>query len=116
MENSESSTVLLDRFEKAREFLWGAPGFQRRNSTIVSSGLSFLPRGTWVVETIKTDDNFAVFLRVIDKSGGQRIVLPEKVCQAIYNHRDSIMKVRRSVRAQRGAETRKKKAQAVKAE
>jgi len=99
--------LTLDRFEHVRETLWGTPGFQRRNSTITSSGFSFLPQATWIVETIKTDDNFAIFLQVIDKEGGQRIVLPEKVCNAIYRHRDSITKKRCSERSKRVAKIRK---------
>lgn len=102
--DSDSS---LDKFERARESLWGTPGFQRRNSTITTPGWAFMPSGSWIVETIKTDDAFAIFLQVIDKSGGQRIVLPQKVCQAIYKQHESIMKIRRKVRAKRGAETRK---------
>lgn len=104
--HNESS---LDRFERVRDGLWGQPGFQRRNSTIVSSGFSLIPQGTWVVETIKTDDALAIFLQVIDKDGGQRLVLPRKVCEAIYNQHERITKVRRQVRAQRGAETRRQK-------
>jgi len=51
----------------------------------------------------------AVFLQVIDKDGGQRIVLPNRVCQAIYRQYESILKARRKVRGQRAAETRKRK-------
>lgn len=101
-----------DRFQKARETLWGAPGFQRRNSTIISPGWAFIPQATWIVETIKTDDTSGIFLQAIDKDGGQRIVLPEKVTKAIYRHYESIMRVRRKIRAQRGAETRRVKANA----
>ena len=106
-EHSESP--IRDKFEQARESLWGAPEFQRRNSTIVSSGFSFFPQATWIVETIRTEDNFAIFLQFIDREGGQRIVLPRKVCQAIYKQHESIMKIRRKVRSQRGAQTRKQK-------
>lgn len=103
------SSPLLDKFERVRDSLWGQPGFQRRNSTIISPGFSLLPQGTWIVETIKTDDSLAIFLQVINIEGGQRIVLPQKVCEAIYNQRNRITKVRCQVRAQRGADTRKRK-------
>lgn len=105
--NEHGDSSLLDKFERAREALWGTPGFQRRNSTVISSGWSFFPQGTWVVETIKTDETQAIFLQLIDKDGGQRIVLPKKVCDSIYRQRDSILKIRRKVRAQRGVATRK---------
>ena len=107
---SIGDSSLLDKFERTRETLWGQPGFQRRNSTITSPGWAFFPHGTLIVETIKTDDGVAIFLQLIDREGGQRLVLPERVCQAIYKQHESIMKIRRKVRAQRGAETRKKKA------
>ena len=106
-EQTHSDSSLLDRFERVRDSLWGQPGFQRRNSTILSQGFSLIPEGTWIVETIKTDDSLTIFLQLIDKDGGQRFVLPRKVCEAIYNQHERITKVRRQVRAQRGAETRR---------
>ena len=103
--------VMAERsnFEQARDSLRGTLGFQRRNSIITSPGWAFIPQATWIVETINTDETCGIFLQAIDKEGGQRIVLPERVVKAIYRHHDSIMKVRRRVRAQRGAETRKGK-------
>lgn len=98
-----------DKYERARETIWNLPGFQKRASTITTPGFSLYPQATWIVETIRTDDQYAIFLQMIDKEGGQRLVLPEKVCRAIYSQHNSIMKVRRSERAKRGAETRKRK-------
>ena len=106
-----NEATLLDQFERVRDSLWGEPGFQRRNSTIISKTFSVIPQGTWIVETIKTDDKLAIFLQAINVEGSQRIVLPQKVCKAIYNQHEKITKIRRQVRAQRGAETRKRKAQ-----
>lgn len=106
---SESADTALDRFERVRDSLWGQPGFQRRNSTIIAKGFSLLPTATWIVETLRTDENVAIFLQVIDKDGGQRLVLPEKVCQAIYNQYHSIMASRKKLRAKKAAETRKAK-------
>jgi hypothetical protein len=104
-----SDSLLTDRFERARDSLWGQPGFQRRNSTIITQGFSLIPQSTWIVETIRTDDRVAIFLQSIDKDGGQRTVLPEKVCQAIYNQYRSITAKRKSARAKKAAETRKAK-------
>ena len=103
-QNSDSS--FLDKFERARESMWGQPGFQRRNSTVISSGWVFLPQGTWIIETIKTNESLAIFLQVIDKDGGQRIVLPQKVCEAIYRQSISITRARRSVGAKQAMEKR----------
>jgi len=108
-EDISGTSKLLDRFEEARQSLLGAPGFQRRNRTISSIEWSLFPQATWIVETLKTDDSYAIFLQVIDREGGQRLVLPRKVCEAIYNQHASIMKTRRSLRAQRAAEVRKKR-------
>ena len=106
---TRNESSLVDRFERVRDSLWGQPGFQRRNSTITASHFTLLPQGTWIVETIKTDDSLVILLQVIDIEGGQRIVLPQKVCEAIYSHHERITKVRRQVRAQRGAETKRLK-------
>lgn len=103
------SDKLIDNFERARDSLWGTPGFQRRNSTITSTGFSILPGHTWIVETIRTDDTVAIFLQSIGVDGGQRIVLPARVAQAIYSQYQAIMKKRKSIRAKRAAETRREK-------
>jgi hypothetical protein len=95
-----------DKWEHVRESLWGAPGFQRKNKTITTEGWSFLPMASWIVETIKTNDSVAIFLQVIDKDGGQRIV-PQKVCEAIYSQEYRIKRKRRSEGGKKGAETRK---------
>ena len=79
-----------NRFERARESLWGAPGFQRRNSTIITPAALLLPQSSWIVETIRTDDDFAIFLQMIDQEGGQRLVLLQRVCKAIYGQHDSM--------------------------
>ena len=99
----------LDRFERARETIWGAPGFQRRQSTITADGNQFFPSATWVIQTVVTDDNATVFLEKVDREGGQRILLPNKVARTIFRHYTEIMKARRSTRSKRGAENRKKK-------
>ena len=112
-QETRNGSSLTDRFERVRESLWGQPGFQRRNSTITSQAFSLLPLGTWIVETIRTDDRVAIFLQVIDKDGGQRIVLPERVCQAIYNQYHSITTKRKSVRAKKAAETRRSNSKAL---
>lgn len=88
-----------DKWERVRESLWGAPGFQRKNKTITTEGWSFLPMATWIVETIRTNDSVAIFLQVIDKDGGQRIMLPQKICEAIYNQEYRIKRKRRSAGA-----------------
>ncbi len=100
----------MDKFDQARETLTGTPGFVHRISTIKPPGLSWLSKASYIIETIRTDDAKAIFIEVISAEGAQRIVIPNKVCEAIYSHYQAIMGVRRKMRAQRGAATRKAKA------
>ena len=102
---------LLDRFERARENLIGNSGFQHRTTTIVDKGYSLIPSGTWVIETMDTDDGTAVFLQRIDKDGGVRLALPNSVVKAIYSHHGANVKKRKSFRAIKATETRKRKGQ-----
>ena len=95
-----------NRFERVRESLWGAPGFQHRTKTITTAGWSFLPMATWFVETIRTNDNVAIFLQVIGEEGGQRLVLPQKICEAIYQQEYRIKQKRRSAGAKQAMEKR----------
>jgi hypothetical protein len=47
---------------------------------------------TAVVQTLKSaDDGFTIFVQVVDSTGHQRIVLPDKVAMAIYRQRDRLM-------------------------
>jgi hypothetical protein len=101
----------LDRFEKARERIWNLPGFVRRQSTITADGTELFPSETWVIQSIMTDDQAAVFLESVSSEGGNRLVLPTKVVRTIYRHYDEIMKARKKLRAQRAADTRKRKEQ-----
>lgn len=98
-------------YDRARESISGAPGYQVRRSTVHASTWALIPGATWIVETVRTDDTVGIFLQWIGADGGQRIVIPDRVARAIYNHQASIMKKRKSVRAQKGAETRRQKQQ-----
>ena len=94
-------------FDRARETVWGAPGFQVRRSTVVSSGLAFMPNATYVIETIRTDEGWRVFIQWVDADGGQREVLPDKAVRALWRHYESIMATARRDRAKKASETRK---------
>lgn len=100
---------ILDQFERAREAIRNLPGFQHRQSTITAPGTAFFPGATWVVQTVITDEHQMILLEKIDRDGGTRIVIPDNVTRKIYQHYDGIRATRRSRRAERGAETRKKK-------
>ena len=97
-------------FDRARESVWGTPGFQVRRSTVVSSGLTFLPTQTFVIETIRNNEGWLILLQSVGQEGGQRVVLPNKVVKALYRHYDSIITEARKHRAKQAAITRKTKA------
>ncbi len=99
----------LDRFERAREAVWGAPGFQKRMSTITADGNQWFPSATWVVQTVITDDAANIFLEKIDREGGQRIIIPTRVAKTIFRHYDEIRKRRRSERSKNAAKTSKER-------
>lgn len=99
----------MDKFDRARESIGGAPGYQHRVSTIVSPPWALIPRATWVVETIKTEDTQGIFLQTIGEEGGQRIVIPARVAEAIYRQHDSIIAKSKSERSKKAAETRRLK-------
>lgn len=111
MDTAKESTgvAYMDRFERARENLIGNSGYQHKTSTITDKGQSLIPTGTWVIETIDTDDGTAIFLQRMGADGGMRIALPTTVCRAIYAQRQSIIKKRKSMRGKQAAETRKSK-------
>lgn len=103
-------------FDRARETMWGTPGFVVRRSTITSSGLSFMPSATYVVQTVRNDEEWRIFLEWVTAEGGQRIVLPDKVARALWRHYEGIMRLARKERAHRGAATRRSKKSAQPAE
>lgn len=101
--------MTLDDFDKAREGIWRLPGFQQTSSTILAPGSLFFPAGTWVVETIITNDQQAIFLQFIGAAGSKRIVVPDKVAKAIHRQYQELTKRRRKAAAKAGAETRQKR-------
>lgn len=99
----------MDKFDSAREKIWGTPGFQSRRSTITSPAFLGYPLGDWIIETVRNDETWGAFLRFIGPEGSLRIVLPGKVVEAMARHRESIIKVARKHRAQNAARTRESK-------
>ncbi len=80
----------------------------------MSDPLSFLPGATWVVETMRNQEQFLILSQSMSSDGGQRIVIPNKVALTIYRHYESIMAAARKERAKAGAAIRKKKREAQK--
>lgn len=96
---------MVNRFDRTREALWGTPGFMVKRSTITTPGSALIPGASWIIETVRNDEGWAVFLQAVDAEGGQRIVVPNQVAAAIFRHYEGIMAQRRKMRALRAAET-----------
>lgn len=100
----------MDPFDRAREAMWGTPGFQVRRSTVVSPGSSFMPQASYILETCRNTEGWLILLQSVSEEGGQRIVLPNRVAQAIFRHYEAIMTQARKDRAVKAAESRALKA------
>lgn len=96
-------------FDRARESVWGTPGFMRKQSTISSSGFAWVPQADYIIETIKNNEGWMVFMRWVGPEGSGRMVLPGKVVEAMYRQYRSLIKESCKRRAQTAAETRKAK-------
>ncbi len=99
-----------DKFDRQREAIWGTPGFLVSRATVVTAGDRLIPGASWIIETVKNEDGWGIFLQSISADGGQRIVLPGKVVEKIYRQYTHLCMRARSERAKRGVETRKRKA------
>lgn len=98
-------------FDRAKETVWGTPGFVHRRSTVASSGLAFIPQASYIVTTTRNDEGWMVFLEWVEAEGGQRVVLPDKVVRALFRHYESIMAKARQDRAKHASQTRALKKQ-----
>ena len=96
----------LSKFQKARELIWGTPGFDSRRSTVTSSGLAWQPDSSYIIETARNDEGWAIFLQVVNEEGGQQIVLPDRVAKALFRQYEAIMSKARKQRAVKAAESR----------
>jgi hypothetical protein len=96
-------------FDRAREMVWGAPGFLHKQATINSPGSAFIPSGSWIVESVKTDDQSMIFLQYVGAEGATRLVLPAKVVDTIYRQHKDFVRKSKSNRAKKSIETRQKR-------
>jgi len=65
---------------------------------------------TWVVDTMRSEGIERVFLQRSNAKGGERLVLPPEVVDAIARQRERAIKVVRRRASHKGAATRKAKA------
>ena len=107
MENQEIKPT--SNFDRMREQIWGAPGFDHKRATVDWPGSAFIPMGSWIIETLRSDEGNVVFIQYIGADGATRLVLPNKVTDAIYRQRDGLISRSRSRGAKKAIEKRIKR-------
>ena len=107
-----------DRFDRVLGSIEGLPDVRKSKPSTTLSVMPLLGNAvTHVVQTYRSPDfGFLVFLQIVDAEGRSRILLPDKVCQAIYRQRAAVLdtstpasRARKRVTAER-ARTKKAKA------
>lgn len=94
-------------FDRKRGMMEGLPGFQA-NKTMVRDVTQLAGMvSTYVIETVRTQEEWALFLEAITEEGTVRMFVPDKVLRAIYRHRDAIIAKGRKIRAKQVAAERK---------
>lgn len=86
---SESAS---QRFDRIIGGLHGLPGVKSTRPTTVRSILPLANEATThIVQTMRLEDgSFVVFIETMDAQGHVRLVLPDKVAQAVYRQRSSL--------------------------
>ena len=79
-------------FDRVLTGISGLPGFK---STKPSTCIDAIPIvgnvTTYVIQSFRTEDGgFVIFLQIVDAEGRERIIIPNKVAQAIYRQRQSL--------------------------
>lgn len=81
-----------DKFDKTRTSVWGLPGFDFKASTVRADALALIPQGTYIIETVRHSEGWAIFIQGISSEGANRIVLPDKVATTLWNHYEKMKK------------------------
>jgi len=112
MEVNEHSAK-LDGFDRAIHSVRGLPGYSEKVSVIEQGSDFFFTSSKWIITSVRTDDQQAVFLEWIGQAGGDRLVIPPAVVKVIYRHHNQFRTIGRKLRGQRAADTRKRKQVAI---
>lgn len=115
-ENPERS-ALGDIFDKARRSLDGRPGVIQTKQSTVEAKTFFETTQTYVLQTFRERDDAdpekpgkardTIFLQFIDRDGGQRLIIPPEVADAIARQRDALTTKARKRGAQAALAKRK---------
>jgi hypothetical protein len=96
------------RSDRLRSSLEGLPGYVQAKPSVVKDVIAMVGvQGTYVIETIKTDEGFYGFLDVMSDDITGQMVLPPRLMARIYSQRDAITKRSRKASAKAAAETRR---------
>ena len=100
----------MDYGETARSIA-NLPNSQTRRSTVETEVVFQEDKSeSWIIKTTASEEGWYIQLINSDGDGvGHRFTLTPSVVKAIFRHRDSIMKERKKMRAQRAADTRRLK-------
>lgn len=81
------------KFDRVLGSLSGLPGSKiTRPSTVLTTVPILNVTTTAVIQTYRSKEGaYTVFLQLVDGDGHLRIVLPDKVCQALYRQRESVV-------------------------
>ena len=109
--NDEPINRQQQRFDRVMGTLTGLPGVRMTRPATVMSAVPIINEVTTaVIQTYRTeDDGYLIFLQVVDATGHLRIVIPDRIAQAIYRQRAALVdrstpESRRRAAAKRGRE------------
>ena len=96
----------------------GLPGFKKTKPATVITAIPIVGVVTsYIVQTMRTDAGFTIFVQIMDAEGRARFVLTDKVAAALYRQRQSLTdrstpqsRAKQARKAQREKARRKKQA------
>jgi hypothetical protein len=86
--------IQRERFDMVHGTLTGLPDVRMTKAATMVDSLPIMNLTTTaVVQTYRSleEDKFTLFLQLIDATGHQRLVIPDKVARVIYRQRDALM-------------------------
>lgn len=81
-----------DKFERTRASITGLPGFEHCNSTVRSDALALIPQADYIIETVRCQEGWTIFIQAISSEGSARFVLPDKVTRTLWTHYEKLKK------------------------
>jgi hypothetical protein len=79
-----------DRFDKVRRSINGLPGYRCKPSTIRADASALIPQADYIIETVRCDEGWSIFVQCISSEGSMRVVLPDSVCRSLWRHYEQL--------------------------